>query len=66
MSRKIKFEIKDGWLPQIPCEYRKGFKVGSSACLLCKYRDRKNQPMQDGFVWCDYETIINQQERKWH
>ena len=66
MSRKIKFEIKDGWLPQIPCEYRPGFKIGSSGCSLCKYRDRKNDMFKDGYVYCAYEEIIQQEDRKWY
>jgi hypothetical protein len=65
-SKRIKFDIKNGYLPQVPCEYRKGFKVGSSACFLCKYRDRKNEIFKDMFVWCAYEDIAKQEDRKWY
>lgn len=63
-SKRIKFEIKNGWLPQISCEYRPGFKVGSSGCAACRYRDRKNDMFRDMFVYCAYEDKIRDEEVK--
>ena len=64
MSRRIKFEIKDGYLPQIICDYRAGFRVGSTACYLCKYRDRKNEMFKDMYVYCDYERLKREEKVK--